>query len=188
MSQKLKIFSGLTIVAAVLSLVLIIGCSDNLSVNPYHPDTIQSPTANVAGCRHTPRYTTSGDPIITEDSKVISIDEGGEISIVRDEYEHIFKVDPDAVDEDVEITIFSYEGKVWGKRAIIFEFGPSGLVFEEPAKLDFEMAELNNRADYARLFYYNPNYKSWILKSVKAVEQGEVEFEIDHFSKYAISD
>ena len=189
MIQKLRVFSKIGFIAAAVSLIFVIGCSDNLSVNSGGIEPQQSPTATASPHRsfHYDGWD-GGDAVITQTSELISKDDGGEITITREEYEHIFEVDPGAVDENVAISVKSYEDKIWGNKAIVFEFGPDGLEFKIPAKLTFEMAELDYKAGYAKFFYFNPYYKSWVLLDVEGVEQGDVVFEIDHFSKYAISD
>ena len=188
MIKKLRVFSAIGFITAAVSLLFVIGCSDNLSVNPNGIDPQQSPSAAASARWYLPSGGCSGVETITETTELITKDDGGEITITRDDYEHIFKVDPNAVDENVEISVKSYQDKVWGEKAIIFEFGPDGLVFEKAATLSFEMAELDSRASSAKLFYYNPTYKIWVLTSYRAVKDGIVEFDIEHFSKYAISD
>ena len=50
------------------------------------------------------------------------------------------------------------------------------------------MADINDQADVAILYYYDPKAADWILQDEKEVIDGSVIFEIYHFSKYAISD
>ncbi len=183
MNQKLKGFSKLAVVSLIFSLLFVAGCSDNYSVNP---EPSQSPTLSARAIPSLPPQEV--DAIISNNSEIISVDDGGVITIDRDKYEHSFSVEPRAVVVDVEINVVSYEEKVRGNRAIIFEFCPSGLVFNSPAKLEFDMSELDSKADYAKLFYYHPAYKIWVLQSIKKVESKRVEFDINHFSRYAISD
>ena len=168
MNQKLKDFSKLAVVSLIFSLLFVAGCSDNYSVNP---EPSQSPTLSARAIPSLPPQEV--DAIISNNSEIISVDDGGVITIDRDKYEHSFSVEPRAVVVDVEINVVSYEEKVRGNRAIIFEFCPSGL---------------DSKADYAKLFYYHPAYKIWVLQSIKKVESKRVEFDINHFSRYAISD
>ena len=188
MNRKFKVFASIGMITAVFSLMLVAGCSDNIPVNANSLELNQSPEALGGARLHLFQDPCSEGTITTITSELISKDDGGEIVIDREEYEHIFSVEPKAVDENVEISVKSYQDYVWGDKVIVFEFGPDGLVFDIPAKLTFEMRELSYRANYGKLLYYNPNQKSWVLVSVKQVVDGEVVFNIDHFSKYAISD
>jgi hypothetical protein len=183
MNQKLKIFTKIAALSLVFSLVLFTGCSDN---NPYYPESNQVTTLNASALSAVPLQT--AEPVISDNSGMISAEEGGTIVIDRDKYEHEFVVEPKALDEDAEIRIVSYKDKIRDKMAIVFECSPSGLVFKLPAKLEFDMSEIDSKAGTAHLLYFDSRREEWVLQSTKEVVKKSVVFEIDHFSKYAISD
>lgn len=181
MSKRLRGFSligGLIVLAALLAFN---GCSNNA---PMQPNLPQSADLNkLIGMGGLPESTQS-----VLDEAVIDADEGGVIDIERDIYLHQFEVPAGAIDEDTKITVESYEGKVGTKDAVIFDFGPDGLVFKEPANLKFEMAELDAKALSAKLHYFDPDLSRWVFQKSSLVKNGVAEFPIYHFSKYAISD
>jgi hypothetical protein len=179
--KSLSLFGGL---AVVLTLFLVIGCSNKnpiqpMTADPDPPDLFRPPPVGP-------------DPssIIEEfDAGLINKITGGIIEIERGEYLHEFEVQPGAIRQSTLITIRSINEQVLGEEMIVFEFGPDGLQFSESSKLRFDMAELNGSANTGYLYYYDPVRKQWSLQSFANVGvSGIVEFDIDHFSKYAISD
>jgi len=98
-------------------------------------------------------------------------------------------VKPLGLDDNELITIKSDNDNIKGRKAIIFEFGPEGLVFNNASKLKVDISELNPSATNAKLYYFDPRVGDWVLQGEKRIEKGGiVSFDIYHFSKYAISD
>jgi hypothetical protein len=177
--KGLSLFGGL---AVVLTLLFVIGCSNNAPLQPGDTNPIELGRFDQKLMSGTEG---SGEVF---DSALIDKDEGGTIEIERGDYAHEFVVEPDAIPQNTTITIRSVNEKVLGKNMIVFEFGPDGLEFSESAKLIFEMDELDGDASTAKLYYYDPVKKKWVYQGSTSVVGGFAEFEIDHFSKYAISD
>jgi hypothetical protein len=181
MIKKLRSFSligGLIVLAA---LFVFNGCSNNAPMQPNLPQS--SDLSRLIAMGGLPESTQS----IT-DATVIDAGCGGVVEIERETYMHRLEVDAGAIDEDTEITVESYEGKIGARDAIIFDFGPDGLIFKKAATLKFEMAELNDKASAAKLHYFDPDLSMWVLQKSSQVKNGVAEFPIYHFSKYAISD
>ena len=179
MGRRLRGFSIVGLVVVLAAAMAFTGCSNN---SPLAPDS---------NFMTKPRVVLGGDaqPLATLlVEKDISAEDGGVILINRDVYQHSFAVQPGAISSDTKISVKSYKEKVNGVDAIVFEFGPDGLVFSEAAKLNFQMGELDSRAGSAKLLYYDPNAKGWVLQANQSVVDGHVNFSIYHFSKYAISD
>jgi hypothetical protein len=176
MKRKLSGFLKLAVPVLFITALAFVGCSDNPVIGTDNTETGQlnriflSPTDFV------------------EVEQLIHARTGGDISVNRAEYEHIFSVEPEAIDQDELITIRSVEEEVDGHNAITFEFGPEGLIFHESATLEIEIGELNESAASAKLYYLDPNINHWVLIDERRVEDGIVSFDIHHFSKYAISD
>ncbi len=184
MSKWLK---GLSIVSsfAVLAAILIIaGCSQNLSLEPNSPQTLSlNKDLALSG--------SSSDPLSSTVSaeKDISADLGGTIVIDRDGYRHEFTVQALSISGDTHFTVVSSKDRIGLKEAVVFEFGPDGLVFSTPADLIFEIAELNAKASSAKLYYYDPGTGKWVYQGSSLIDgSGKAVFPISHFSKYAISD
>lgn len=176
--QRFSLIGGLIVLAALFSFN---GCSDNAPMQPNLPQS--SDLNRMVAMGGLPEAIPS-----VMDATVIDADCGGVVEIERDTYLHRLEVDPGAIDEDTQITVESYGGKVGLKDAIIFDFGPDGLIFKKAAKLKFEMAELDDKASSAKLHYFDPDLSKWVLQESGQVKSGVAEFPIYHFSKYAISD
>lgn len=176
--QRFSLIGGLIVLAALFAFN---GCSDNAPMQPNLPQS--SDLNRMVAMGGMPEAIPS-----VLDEAVIDADDGGVIEIERDVYLHEFVVPAGAIDEDTKITVESCEGKVGAKDAVIFDFGPDGLVFKKAATLKFEMAELNNKASSAKLHYFDPDRSRWVLQESGQVKSGVAEFPIFHFSKYAISD
>lgn len=183
MSKKLRGFALLSSLVLLASVLVISGCSDN---SPLQSNTPQTDSMN--------RLIASGmsggssEPGTVSDSELIEKDAGGVIEIERESYLHLFTVPAGALDYDTEITVESSIERVLGKDMLVFEFGPDGLVFNESAKLDVDMAELSSKAKWGKLYYFNPSNSKWEHQGSVSVVDGIASFDIDHFSKYAISD
>ena len=169
---------GLIVLAALFALN---GCSNNTPMEPNLPQSADM--SRLIGMGGSVESTQS-----VLDEAVIDADDGGVIDIERDVYLHQFEVPAGAIDEDTKITVESCKGKVGVKDAIIFDFGPDGLLFKKAANLKFEMAELDARASSAKLHYFDPDLSRWVFQKSSLVKNGVAEFPIYHFSKYAISD
>jgi hypothetical protein len=178
--RMLRGISSVSVIVVLAAAMAFTGCSNN---SPLAPDSdfMAKPGIILAGGDAQPIAT-----VLVE--KDISAEDGGLILINRDVYQHSFAIQPNAIPADARISVKSYKDKVNGIDAIVFEFGPDGLIFSQAANLDFQMSELDSRAVSAKLHYYDPNVKSWVLQSNRSVVNGHVGFDIYHFSKYAISD
>ncbi len=182
MSRRLKGFYLVGFIVVLVAALAFNGCSDNSILGPE--------TDPNSGFEKIVPFAQPADmeSDCVETEGMISALEGGVMPIVRGEFEHRFSVPAQGLKEDVLITIDSYLTVCEGRDAIVFEFGPDGLVFDRAATLDFNMAELNPEAETARLFYFYPQYQAWVLQGMRPVRNGRVAFDIHHFSKYAISD
>ncbi len=103
---------------------------------------------------------------------------------------------PGAVDEKVLVRISTCV--VAGKtpddiRLIEFDFQPDGLVFNKPALLilhekSLERLQLRDtNSDTIKLYWLNPETGQWEIYQEVPVVHGRVVFEIEHFSKFGIS-
>ncbi len=179
--RGLSLFGGL---AVVLTLFFVIGCSNNTPVQPTGPSPIDlGRSLQLSGGNN---YEMTGT--VVYDSTYIEQSVGGTVEIKRDAYLHEFVVEPDAIEESTLITVRSVDEVILGKTMILFEFGPDGLEFIKSAILRFDTGELREEAFIAKLYYLDPEEEKWVYQYSVEVQDGIAEFEIDHFSKYAISD
>jgi len=185
MSRSLKGFTLIGVLAVLFTALAFTGCSVNTPTAPESDSLLLSSGKFLSGDG---AQAAGMETILCETSQQIPAKSGGTIEIVHDSYVHEFTVAPSSIDRNTQISIKTTSEMVEGKNATVFEFGPDGLVFAEAATLTYQMDELNTRASAAYLYYYDTNADKWILQGSASVYQGEVEFEIYHFSKYAISD
>jgi hypothetical protein len=103
-----------------------------------------------------------------------------------------FYVPKRALSERVRIsmtaTLFYYYSERSVLNGVLLDFRPDGLVFSKPSILQLE-ADLLEAADgdVLILYWYNPDKDLWEVEQKVKVDDGEVEFKIYHFSRYAIS-
>jgi len=185
MNRSLRGFSLVGVFVVLMAALVFNGCSNNSPLAP-DPENLLSTSKLVS--KDLTSSASSGPESLCETQKVIDADDGGQIDIVHGDYSHEFIVAPASIDDDTQITVKTSREVINGKDAIVFEFGPDGLVFSEAAKLNFEMGDLDSAATTAALLYFDPRTNDWIIQDSEDVSRGEVEFDIYHFSKYAISD
>ncbi len=118
--------------------------------------------------------------------------DGGTIYLELGAVSSVFDVPPGAVCEDAAAGCFEH---ITAKAVFImtpygsvvfYNFGPDGLVFAEDCTLllDTRLPE----GAVLHLFWFNPDTGAWeVEQRGEADKKGIVEFEINHFSKYAIS-
>lgn len=181
MAKMLKGLKGLWIVLALAAVLTIAGCSD---ITPLSPDTDGNASLGK------PSLTIGKGDVETavEVSQVISASDGGVIVIETGLYSHSFEVEEGAISSDIVISAAVSEGYVNRRKAVIFEFGPDGLVFSKAATLVFDTDELSSTDNIYNFYYYDTRAGEWVLQASKFGRRGEVEFDVNHFSKYAISD
>jgi len=188
--MKLRILRGTALFSSLVliaSLLVMAGCSSDSSVSPI----VENPVSlnKGIGQRHQQEQGESdGLFTIASINQPIEAKNGGIINIPLETTASKFIVAPDGVKENVEISVDVSKTVVNGRTAVIYEFGPEGLEFESPSVLQQTMSEINPHARFARLYYYNQDTENWDFLSIRYVRDGKIEFDIHHFSKYAISD
>lgn len=180
MATNLK---GLLILTVLSAALIFTGCSENAPLGPAADNDAQL-SKSILPLTDAKIDGTSATVEVEVD--VTAID-GGVIEVVSD-YTHNFIVSSESISKDVEITVKYSKEVIYGKKMAVFEFGPSGLIFKEAAHLEYDMAELNKAARIGKLFYFDPDLRIWTIQDGMRVVDGKVDFEIHHFSKYAISD
>ncbi len=182
MVRKLKGFRSLWIVAALAAALTIAGCSDN---SPLSPDPGQG---SEFGKLSLYDAKSEAEPVVADVSQTINAIDGGVIAIPSGSYNHSFEVPKDAIDSDVTISASVEKILIGRDVAVVFEFGPDGLVFNSPSKLKFDVGDLSSRDGVYNFYYFDPAVNAWVLQGSNSVDRGYVEFDVSHFSKYAISD
>jgi hypothetical protein len=120
--------------------------------------------------------------------------DGGELNFETDNLNLDFIVRDGALSEKVRIsvvaTMFAYYQGGEVRTGIGFVFKPDGLVFLKPAEIRLKATLLHaEEGDVLKLFWHNPETNRWEVQQKVKVDDSEVdlEFDIYHFSRYAIS-
>jgi len=118
--------------------------------------------------------------------------DGGTISLELGGASSTLEIPKDAVckDEDkdclVRITARALLFKTPYGPVVLYDFGPDDLVFAKACKLKLITRFAKNTV--LRLYWFNPETGRWEVEQRGEVDKkGVVEFEVHHFSKYAIS-
>lgn len=195
MNKMVRGFTLLSIIAVLVVGLVFSGCSNNTPLGPdsnVEQSSLNRTALPLGGSTTTESKDVGGDDldliVAIEVEKQICAAKGGKIDIVDNSYEHLFTIQANAIPSDTLITIAKTHEAVYGNESAVFEFGPAGLVFSSSSVLEFEMAELDSSATTAKLYYYDPTDEEWDLQDTQSVVNGTVSFDIDHFSRYAISD
>ncbi|MBD3168579.1 MAG: hypothetical protein GF307_03780 [candidate division Zixibacteria bacterium] len=193
MSKRNKILiQGIVLIAIISAVLLINGCGKQSPLSPtsnntdmkqaFGPDNVETQWGRVFSMGSGGLAGISADPNSTDtlDTSVLG-------------YESEFIVPAGAVDAQVQITCtpqnyFTQYGMVY-----VYDFGPDGLTFNQPAILTLDLDALEDYnptdTDFNRveLRLYDEASRTWQLIEVDTdLSDGVVEFEIDHFSRYGI--
>ena len=115
--------------------------------------------------------------------KVIKAKDGGTLTLNR----HTIVIPPGALERDTRISIAQpMPGYVLG------DFGPDGIHFNKPVELSMTYQFLDLRGiaeDRLTIYWLNPETGTWfdLLAHVDRETQ-TVTLEVDHYSRYALSD
>jgi len=191
---------------AVLSMALIVGGCSN---NPLAPDATSSSEytifeSEIYLARGQGSHGGNNDPdggrgnTTVTSSSLITSQSGGTLSLNWKSNSNKLTVHNGAVESDVtiEVTVTPIKGNEGGNKSVEFDFSPDGTVFLEPAKLTLKYDDLslnessqgNGDDPVVNLFWYNPSTRTWQFQESSHVSQGHVVFNINHFSKYGVSD
>lgn len=137
--------------------------------------------------------------VYVADSAEATIDlalEAADSSTITVDSDNIYIISGDStVTEDVEITIgckkvLFIQGTDSSKCALAFDCLPDSLTFNDDLIIDVDPSGFNNHptANVVKLLLYNQVTNKWNVIGTAQKTNPRVQFSIDHFSKYAISD
>jgi len=194
--------TGLAALVCAAFMVFAVGCSTNAPVAPSNGDPTNLKALNaVLDAFGTDPFASiaTADDLAKQVWYIYTVEEyadvrqdGGTIYLELNGVSSQLEVPKNAVCEeadsncfvriDVEaIYLWTFYGDI-----VFYDFGPDGLVFNEDCTLllDSKLPE----GTVLTLFWYNPDTRQWeVDQQGEADHKGVVEFEINHFSKYAIS-
>jgi len=177
------LFAPLVAIFALVIVCGLSGCSDEpLDVNtsqedvdffdlPYDEETLSK------------RGDTYLDVIVA--SEYLTVQDGGTIDVHGNNGDFSFVVTPNTFPENTlfDVRIYVVEDDD-AKVSIIYEFGPDGLVFSEPAWLVLD-ADVVAGSDAEGIAFYYLDGKKWIYQGFyRPNKDGEIWVDIYHFSKY----
>jgi len=179
----------------MIGLLLSFGCSEDDSTNPYEDATeyesLYMDIFNVDGYNDV--------DVVVADSVELAIDltaEQGDSVAFDIDGQSVYVIAYDgAVTDSVDIAIDCrmLEFVIGGdssKKAMYFNCGPVGQVFESDLLIDFDPSQFTNHptSNVVKLFLLNESTNKWNVEGTQQKSQPRARFGISHFSKYAISD
>ncbi|MBD3217333.1 MAG: hypothetical protein GF310_03590 [candidate division Zixibacteria bacterium] len=181
MDKRKGIIAGAILTSFILSLLIIMGCSDL----PNKPES--DGTFTIADFEKIASRDARLDNLEADNGVVnISPINGGTVPVAfSDGSTASLNIPANAVRTDVEISIEVTEF-VFRDRAILqFDFQPDGLVFNKEAVFTIDASAFRD-ADikYVDWYYYNPESGKWELAGQYRVVNGEVRILMPHFSKW----
>ena len=186
---------ALTLVLVALPLMVFMGCSNN----PLAPDTTQSNQAGDFFSQTWPEgglgktaaaYATLLSLETDMSSNSVEPETGGSVPVdLPSAATGEFKVEPGAQSEAAEVTIKSSELFFEdGTKAVVFECGPDGLVFNPAALMTVDASVLGDGVKFVYLYWLNEPTGEWVPQGKFLVKRdGTVDLPIGHFSRYGIS-
>ncbi|MCP4632700.1 MAG: hypothetical protein GY855_07215 [candidate division Zixibacteria bacterium] len=198
MWRKLSLTFKLSIlVIVVLAFAVIQGCSNLSPVapeqdettyqDPFGTSTIEAQWGRVINYSGHPTVKVIEDPEEPTELKPDTLD----VDVLGYKAEYIIPPQSSTTTDDITCTPYNYytaKGMVY-----IYNFGPDGKEFDVPTTLKLEIAALEDYNPKAKPFIgaelrlYNPQTRQWELQEIdNSIEDGFVEFSIDHYSRYGI--
>lgn len=116
---------------------------------------------------------------------LISAEDGGTISVGKNQQVFHFEVLPNTIRQDtvIAVTVYVVEDSE-ASSVIIFEFAPDGLTFSTPATLTMDADELANRTLEEVDWYYLRGNK-WIYQATfEADVNDKFVIPVEHFSRW----
>ena len=189
----LRVLIGAAGILALGAMMLFpMGCSKMLPTAPEDPaqafraeDLWPAPPAQLAGWLQ---------PCSALDSMWFD-DKGGKLKLEADCFKKLeFKVKKHALGDSVLIKVgvnlFNYYKDDELQKGFMLDFAPDGVVFDEPAELKVEVRDLDkDDSGVLRLYWYNPSTGLWEVEQEVEItgQKKKAKFDINHFSRYAIS-
>ena len=174
----------------ILALFAIIGCG----TNPVQPD-LQADLPALSEVSKVAWQNQEDDFNCYESAGLITAADGGLIHLGWGSPKNSLRFEPGSVSEDVviDITTCIVKGNPQNNFSVIeFDFGPDGLFFSPPAQIVLNAGSLNalrapRHDGVVRLYFYDPDTDEWFLQQEAEIHRGTVTFEVDHFSKFGVS-
>ena len=126
-------------------------------------------------------------PLSETAAEIISVESGGQILFPKFGSNTGLFIPPYSLTGKTRISGKAELLKIISKDVIRFDFGPDGLLFRSPAILRVDGKHFKG-SDSVWLFWLNPCTGAWQLRARAPIKNGVASFEINHFSKYAITD
>jgi hypothetical protein len=184
-SKRFYLAGVLLLLLSGLSLMLVPGCSKNtVAVSGTSAVDEQLTYLNTFFAPGGPQL---GEPL---DSCPVLLDtvltdligqSGGRFNLRNDNGILLVNIPPKALDKETDITIHVTKYKASFGPFWLLDCGPEGTVFAQP----LEVTPVGSASKTRVLFYFNEKSSQWEVEEI-AVDSGSLE--INHFSKYAISE
>jgi hypothetical protein len=184
-SKRFYLAGVLLLLLSGLSLMLVPGCSKStVAVSGTSAVDEQLAYLNTYFAPGGPQLGEPLDslPVILDTLLAGPVGRSGDRFILRDDSDILLiNIPPNALEKETPITIHAIKYKASFGPFWLLDCGPEGTVFAKP----LEIAPVGGVSKTRVLFYFNEKSSQWEVEEI-AVDSGSLE--INHFSKYAISE
>jgi len=169
--------------ATIGGLVFVVGCGNNSNPVDYLYEDAEG--------NKLPEFSVKSlvpPPGAVYVSQAIDADVGGEIEFECDNGDHEFVVAAGSIPASCTISISAWTKLYQGDKVLRLNFEPLGLEFDPSAQLVVDVVPVWGSQTSLNLYWYDPQDKEWEFEATAVVNvNGNATFDVDHFSKYAIS-
>ncbi|PJA26142.1 MAG: hypothetical protein CO189_12365 [candidate division Zixibacteria bacterium CG_4_9_14_3_um_filter_46_8] len=192
-NRKSHALRGFILLAIIIGIVLVNGCGKLSPTGPQNDQAIQKEAFGIEDIEAQWGKTFKGGFLPNQNQQVGT----NEDSILIDcfGYKSIFRLPAGSVRQPTLITIAPSRYLTASGAVYVFNFGPEGLNFNESTTLGLDISALeaynpNPGVPFPsiKFYWWNTSTSTWDLQeSDSDFSDGNADFHIDHFSRYAIS-
>ncbi len=190
MNKKGIILTGLVLAVLIISLVLTFGCAQKSPTSPYIPNipttsNISTPQANSVA-QSSDKFKVLCESDFTIDYNTLTdLAKLVEVYLTCDSSRLVFPAF--SVPSLVSITGSVKQGLDFREGLVTYmNCFPDGLTFLKPVEFHYRSSTADGSE--IKFYWYDPDKGIWCLQQTEKVANGEVVFEIKHFSKYKVVD
>ncbi len=170
----------------LLTLLFYTGCGQKGS--PTAPEVPRLPQSGIRilrlGGADSVGVVCKGEPLYAEE--FIEADVGGEVELEGEYVDHEVEVPAGALSEDTLISVACPDAQL-----AVVNFGPCGISFNVPVSVSLYWRDVEDVGGDLGIYWYDEEQGKWveILARIEVIGNDvDAEFELNHFSRYALAD
>ncbi len=184
MPKKAIFLAGFTLTTLIIGIVLFTGCAQKSPTSPYMSN-IPTPQANSLAQSSDKFKVFCESDFSIDFNSLLDLSKLVEVSIGCGSSRLVFPAF--SVPYLVTITGTVEQGLSFKEGFVTqMTFFPDGLTFLKPVEFHYRSSSADGSE--IKFYWYDPDKGIWCLQQTEKVQNGEVVFEIKHFSKYKVVD